>query len=826
MDRAGSADVTATGWPFVAGEMAQRVRDHDWAATPLGAVQDWPAVLRTTVQLLLAQPFAGIVLWGPELVQIYNDAYCNLMGAKHPAGLGQPTRACWPEVWHINAPIYERVRQGESVSLDDALFPIARSGKLEDAWFSLTYSPVRDEAGHVAGVFVTIVETTRRLRAEAALRQTQARQAFLLCLSDALRPLQDAQAITLQATRLLGEHLGVNRAFYAEVRGDAWLVAKGYEQGVIPLPEGLHEARTYGPWIMAAYRAAQRIVFQDCGTDARFSPPECQAHAAVQVLSAVGVPLVKQGVLVAVLCVHSALPRRWSNGEVALVEETAERTWAAVERARAQDAQRQSEARLAMIFERALVGLSEIAPDGRFVRVNPELGRIVGRGSDDLLSLTIADVTHPDDVAISLKAAARVLAHGGSVTLEKRYRRPDGTLVTAQSSLTRLESQPGTEPRLLAVTVDLTERRQAEAALRESEANMRAIANLVPDLLWRSDAEGDIQWFSERWFEYTGQAPHEAPGQGWTAVIHPEDRAETQRCWSEAARSRLPYAREHRLRRGDGQYRWFLSRAVPVLDRSGRVALWFGSATDMHEQRGAREELETRVAERTRALQHAGELRRELLARVETLQDEERRRIARELHDTLGQLLSAMLLSVSAVQARLHDHDPALAGQFDKLQQLMQTVDHELDRIVFTLRPTALEDGGLGDAIAAHVATWSELTGQPVDLLLTGLEGRRLPPRVEAAVFRVVQEALSNIAKHARATSIGVSVERLGRLLMASIEDDGVGFDIEPAEPAGGNRPSWGLLGMRERIEALGGNFDIESHPGRGTTVLLRVPLH
>jgi PAS domain-containing protein len=239
-------------------------------------------------------------------------------------------------------------------------------------------------------------------------------------------------------------------------------------------------------------------------------------------------------------------------------------------------------------------------------------------------------------------------------------------------------------------------------------------------------------------------------------------------------------------------------------DRNGDVTLWFGSATDIHEQHSAREELESRMNERTRELQQAGELRRELLARVETLQDEERRRIARELHDTLGQLLSALLLSVAAVRARLQGEDPVLAEQFDKLQQLMQTVDHELDRIVFTLRPTALEDSGLGDAITAYVASWSELTGQPVDLLLTGLEGRRLPPRVEAAVFRVVQEALNNIAKHARASSIGVSIERLGRLLMVSIEDDGVGFDAELTETGDSSRPSRGLLGMRERIEALG----------------------
>jgi signal transduction histidine kinase len=276
---------------------------------------------------------------------------------------------------------------------------------------------------------------------------------------------------------------------------------------------------------------------------------------------------------------------------------------------------------------------------------------------------------------------------------------------------------------------------------------------------------------------------------------------------------------EHRLRRRDGEYRWFLSRAEPLRDAAGRVALWFGSATDIHEQRTARDLLEQRVLERIRALEQASEVRRLLLARVETLQDDERR-IARELHDSGGQGLSAMLLSLAS--CRRHVGDAAAVEHFTRLQQLLEATDHELDRIVFTLRPTALEDGGLGDAITAYVGTWSELTSQPVDLLVTGLEGRRLPAQVEAAVFRVIQEALNNVAKHAQARS--VSVERLGRQLVASVEDDGVGFDTEPAEPLDGNRPSWGLLGMHERIEAVGGSFTVESRVGQGTTVLLRAP--
>ena len=144
-------------------ETAALVRAHDWSTTPLGAMRSWPQSLKTAVDLMLACRFPMIVLWTRELIQIYNDAYRDLMGNKHPGGVGQRTRDCWPEVWHLNQPIYERVFQGETITFEDQLFPIRRHGPLEDAYFTLCYSPLRDEASAVNGVLVTVFETTERV---------------------------------------------------------------------------------------------------------------------------------------------------------------------------------------------------------------------------------------------------------------------------------------------------------------------------------------------------------------------------------------------------------------------------------------------------------------------------------------------------------------------------------------------------------------------------------------------------------------------------------------------------------------------------------------
>ncbi len=167
--------------------MVRRVRDHDWAATPLGPAEAWTPERRCVVELVLASGLPTIALLGRDLIQVYNDGYGDLMGNKHPAGLGQATRDCWPEVWHINEPIYERVRRGETVTFEDALYPLSRSGVVQDVWLTLSYSPLRDGEGRVDGVLVVLFETTarhlaeeRRQQAERHLRESEARHRLLI----------------------------------------------------------------------------------------------------------------------------------------------------------------------------------------------------------------------------------------------------------------------------------------------------------------------------------------------------------------------------------------------------------------------------------------------------------------------------------------------------------------------------------------------------------------------------------------------------------------------------------------------------------------------
>ena len=166
------SDVTSPDCLAGGGDMGALMRSLDWSSTPLGPVSDWPQSLRTAVSICLNSRFPLLIWWGPELIKIYNDAYRPILGAsKHPKALGQRGRECWPEIWHIIGPMLEGVMtRGQSTWSDDQLLLMDRNGYLEEAYFTFSYSPIRDESGGVGGIFTAVTETTQRVLGERRLQ--------------------------------------------------------------------------------------------------------------------------------------------------------------------------------------------------------------------------------------------------------------------------------------------------------------------------------------------------------------------------------------------------------------------------------------------------------------------------------------------------------------------------------------------------------------------------------------------------------------------------------------------------------------------------------
>jgi PAS domain S-box-containing protein len=254
--------------------------------------------------------------------------------------------------------------------------------------------------------------------------------------------------------------------------------------------------------------------------------------------------------------------------------------------------------------------------------------------------------------------------------------------------------------------------------------------------------------------------------------------------------------------------------------------------------REARDRLEGRVAERTTELaaantslraeieaREAAEAdRRELLRLLGSAQEDERRRIARDLHDQMGQRLTALSLGLKALEDTTLE--PSLIrSHLARLQELTNLIGREAHQLALELRPTALDDLGLQAALAHYAEGWSERSGIEIDFQAAGLETARLPQTVETVLYRVVQEALTNVLRYAKARRVSLVLQRFSGQAVLVVEDDGIGFDatLEQAPARKGGR--LGLRGMRERVTLVGGTLTVESGAGAGTTVIARIPL-
>jgi PAS domain S-box-containing protein len=255
-----------------------------------------------------------------------------------------------------------------------------------------------------------------------------------------------------------------------------------------------------------------------------------------------------------------------------------------------------------------------------------------------------------------------------------------------------------------------------------------------------------------------------------------------------------------------------------------------------HALRQAREELERRVLERTeelakanRALQEeiierreAEDARRDLLQQLVTIQEEERRRIARELHDHMGQYLAALLLDIKSLDAKL----PTDAHQhLQHLKELTESLGRELHNLAWELRPSVLDDLGLHKALSTYLEQWSLTSGIAADFQVVGIDNHRFETDVETTIYRVVQEALTNVLKHSKATRVSLILENRPDHLLAIIEDNGQGFDLDSVWLNSAERRWMGLRGMRERVLLVGGSWNIESSIGLGTTIFVRIPV-
>jgi signal transduction histidine kinase/ActR/RegA family two-component response regulator len=323
------------------GDVAALARELDWSNTALGVVHRWSSLLRSIVRLAVASPQPVCVCWGPDAIAIWNDASVTALRGQLRAVFARPLFTSFPEAIDYARPITARVLRGDSVIEFRRHVPLIRDGKLEDAWFDLECTPIREADGSVAGSFNVWRERTTEV-------MESRNQEMLTHLADALRSLADPIEIEKVAIRMLAEHLKLTRVMYGEVESDDEHIRfdRSYVAPGAPEILGRFRMRNFGERLVPRLLRGETLVIESIASASELSLAEREAYATLGIAALVGVPLVKQSHFVAVISVQDAKPRRWTQADVALIEETAERTWAAGQRARAEAARTKAEAAL------------------------------------------------------------------------------------------------------------------------------------------------------------------------------------------------------------------------------------------------------------------------------------------------------------------------------------------------------------------------------------------------------------------------------------------------------------------------------------------------
>ena len=362
-----------------------------------------------------------------------------------------------------------------------------------------------------------------------------------------------------------------------------------------------------------------------------------------------------------------------------------------------------------------------------------------------------------------------------------------------------------------------------------------------------SDLDGEIiSWNigAEKIFGYT---PEEAIGQNCRMLFTKEDRLDNvPEGERETAREEGCADDERWHLRKDGSQFFASGVQTALYDDNGKHTGYAKIARDLTERinfqdklQDAKDNLEVHVRQRTDDLTDSNEslrsevtrrtqsenLRVALLRKIVRTQEDERKRIAREIHDHIGQQMTGLQLKLQILLDK-YKKDSELSDEITKVKSIADQIDSEVDFLAWELRPSVLDDLGLSAAVKKFVYDWSTHFSVPAEFHQIGLDGKHLLPEIEINLYRIGQEALNNISKHAKATNVSAILERRDGTVSLIIEDDGKGFEPSKKAVVTGDDRGLGLVGMKERAELVGGTIEIESSLGNGTTIYARVPAH
>jgi PAS domain S-box-containing protein len=643
--------------------------------------------------------------WGPELIQFYNDGYRpSIRADKHPAAVGQRGTECWPEIWPIIGPQIEAVmNQGQSTWNTNQLVPINRDGKLEEVYWTYSYSPVRDEEGAVRGTLVACSETTEQVLSERRLRAVLA-----ITADPGPEEQQPESGALLNFAKSIVGKLNSSPAdipfavLYLLSQGDVLLAES------MPAPD---LASTPEHWPLANLISSRSPLLIENLRERMgelILPPWPEA-----VTQAYALPLPLPGSSIQAVLVFGISPRLPFNDRYqTFFQLVGARTAGLLQSENHRLELTQAARRFSSLVEANPFGMVIGNLRGELKYVNPAFLETLGYSHEEVTSgqLRWDELTPPEYEQADARAVQQLKASGHCDVYEKVYIAKDGRRVPILIGASIIE-RSGAEPEVAAFITDLTPLKTAEDALRR-----------VNDQLEKK-----------------------------------------------------------------------------VTERTSA--------------------LEAEILERKRA-----ELGlRELTGRLLAAQDEERRHMARELHDHAGQTLALLGMNLSAIQKIVTDENSKIVKLVKESHTLSDDLSKEIRTLSYLLHPPLLDEVGLRSALRWYVDGFSERSGIKVDLELP-LELGRLAKDLELVIFRVVQESLTNIHRHSGSSSARIYLTSSDGSVHFEVSDSGKGIAAEKQREMGGAKSGVGLRGMEERVRQFGGTLQITSSE-KGTRVAVTLPI-
>jgi len=437
-----------------------------------------------------------------------------------------------------------------------------------------------------------------------------------------------------------------------------------------------------------------------------------------------------------------------------------------------------------------------------YIDVNESFEHFTGYSRGELVGRT------PMEVGIWPKNSERphflkrLLAGDSLRDVEFRFITKSGQTRVAQTSAELIEIAG--EPCVLGAAMDVTDRTRAEQALVESEKRFRLMSDSAPVLMWMADPDKLCTDFNKEWLRFTGRTMLQEVGKGWTEGIHSNDSDACLRIYTKAFDLRQQFSMEYRLRRHDGEYRWVLHKGVPRFLKDGTFAGYIGCCIDITEQKEAKA------------------VQAELSGRLMRAHEEERVRIARELHDDVNQRLALLANGIQQLEQSCASHEGKQGkAQLNALWRLTSEIATDLQHLSHELHPSKLQYLGLAAALRGLSHEFSQLHKTKVECVVRDLP-TDLDENVSLSLFRTAQESLHNVAKHSHAHQVKIELSGEPNAIRLRISDDGIGFDCEQTIS---HPPGLGLISMKERLRSVGGQFTVWSHPSLGTQIEASVPI-